>query len=53
MQEATAQMEAASTGRAGTVKMSEEILYEMFDPVDIAIKLGFFGAMLLKFGGVF
>ena len=57
MQDATAQMEAASTGRAGVAKMSAVTErdadgnpvthYEMLDPIELAIKIGFFGALLL------
>merc|ERR1719353_1740223 len=57
MQDATAQMEAASTGRAGVAKMSAVTErdadgnpvthFDMFDPIELAIKLGFFGALLL------
>merc|ERR1719395_420921 len=58
MQDATAQMEAASTGRAGVAKMSAVTErdadgnpvthYLELDPVELAIKIGFFAAVLLK-----
>jgi hypothetical protein len=62
IQDATAQLEAASAGRAGVAKMNEPRLdadgnpvieTEMFDPVYFGIILGVFGAVLLKTGGVF
>jgi len=62
IQDATAQLEAASTGRAGVAKMvvterdadGNPVTHtEMFDPVYFGIILGVFGAVLLKTGGVF
>merc|ERR1712159_525171 len=57
MADAAAQMEAASTGRAGVAKMSAVTErdadgnpvthYEMLDPIELAIKIGFFTALLL------
>jgi len=58
MQDAAAQIEAASSGRAGVPKMSAVTErdadgnpvthYDMFDPIELAIKLAFFGAILVK-----
>merc|ERR1712224_377458 len=57
IQDAAAQMEAASTGRAGVAKMSAVTErdadgnpvthYLELDPIELAIKIGFFGALLL------
>jgi hypothetical protein len=57
MQDATAQMEAASTGRAGVAKMNAVTERDAdgnpvtqplrLDPIELAIKIGFFSALLL------
>lgn len=62
VQDASTQIEAASTGRAGVAKMlvterdadgNPVTHYDMFDPIEVALKLSVFTAVLLKFGGVF